>query len=506
MVIAGKTTHIAPYWGCDHNIQSGLNQLGIRNISEQLFSILLPGLNNVSLRIRYYSFYCWIISKFYDGKDNADTKEFYSFIRKSELLLALINSLYEDSTGIPGINFASVWIQSDSQSFSLTDGTDLSSGGKTYWSNYGGIFRQYYVASLEEKGLIGRNENVSQLYNITKNPNFISGQVLAEEFDKSVGSKGSFFTETVYRGWVTRDELDELKQDFHMKFMTVSNSEKEKLIQMLLQSDTPDSPDPSFHRRATIKYLLVYLLNRRTSLKPLDFSAYMYENYTSNSENITAWGWYAYYLNDNWQYQLTRIFSDILRCLNNSPGLWTDISDITDSIVTEVAASLNIDDSIPLACAIERLRYDNTESESATAICALLAKYKENAGKLEESEMRYQELGLSAENFCSFIRLVQNSLDKSFKSFFKDLITDIIYRHYRVSFRKMLQTGIPTQKFAFENGKLRFLDNWSSTHTSPRIDTIRNFLYDTGIIKGTPTYDELTDRGLYLLKELEHEN
>ena len=52
MVIANTDKHVAPYWNDGINLKLGLNQLGIRNVAEQLFAKLLPGLNNVSSRIR----------------------------------------------------------------------------------------------------------------------------------------------------------------------------------------------------------------------------------------------------------------------------------------------------------------------------------------------------------------------------------------------------------------------------------------------------------------------
>ena len=62
-------SHKAPFFNKTANLKVGLNQLGLRNASEALFTSLLPGLNNVSNRIRYYSFYCWLINEFYQDKE-----------------------------------------------------------------------------------------------------------------------------------------------------------------------------------------------------------------------------------------------------------------------------------------------------------------------------------------------------------------------------------------------------------------------------------------------------
>lgn len=44
--------HYSPFMGDNKPLSVGLNPLGIRTVSEQLFITLLPGLNVVTLRIR----------------------------------------------------------------------------------------------------------------------------------------------------------------------------------------------------------------------------------------------------------------------------------------------------------------------------------------------------------------------------------------------------------------------------------------------------------------------
>ena len=45
---------IVPFFSERMNFFRGLDPLGIQNTSDSTFSILLPGLNNVTGRIRYY--------------------------------------------------------------------------------------------------------------------------------------------------------------------------------------------------------------------------------------------------------------------------------------------------------------------------------------------------------------------------------------------------------------------------------------------------------------------
>ena len=63
-------SHKVPFFNKTADLKAGLNQLGLRNASEVLYTSLLPGLNNVSNRTRYYSFYCWLIGEFYINRES----------------------------------------------------------------------------------------------------------------------------------------------------------------------------------------------------------------------------------------------------------------------------------------------------------------------------------------------------------------------------------------------------------------------------------------------------
>lgn len=84
--------------------------------------------------------------------------------------------------------------------------------------------------------------------------------------------------------------------------------------------------------------------------------------------------------------------------------------------------------------------------------------------------------------------------------FIKKFLTEnIIYNHYSESMRKFSQNGIPTQKLTIENGYVRGIATYSATHSSPRIDTLRNYATDLGLIDGY----QVTDKGLELLERLQ---
>ena len=57
-MVLKSNSEVVPFWGKGTEAKMGLNQLGMRTLVESIFATLLPGMSNVTGRIRYYSFYC----------------------------------------------------------------------------------------------------------------------------------------------------------------------------------------------------------------------------------------------------------------------------------------------------------------------------------------------------------------------------------------------------------------------------------------------------------------
>ena len=139
----------APFMGDNKPLSVGLNPLGIRTASEQLFTTLLPGLNVVTLRIRYYSFYCWLLKSFYAKRTEAKKADLQRHIRMSELLMALIHAQSNFSGGVPGITRASEIIEKGEDVINFNE--DAMPKGKPvggYWKGSYGAFGTYYAASF----------------------------------------------------------------------------------------------------------------------------------------------------------------------------------------------------------------------------------------------------------------------------------------------------------------------------------------------------------------------
>ena len=497
---------IAPFMGEPKLPSLGLNPLGIRTASEQLFTTLLPGLNVVTLRIRYYSFYCWLLKTFYSKRDTANVNDFKRHIRLSELLMALIHANSPSSMGIPGNTRAFEILRRKGDSWNFLD--DAMPNGKDsggYWKRPYGAFGSYYAASMREMGLISPIVTKKDLlYNITpKTDDYISGDMLADVFEESIGRKLSLlFQNCAKAGHVTRSQLEELESGFQTHSMP-RNHECLTLENMLLQFDNPRSDSETYRRKDTLRLLLLYIeKSNLDDFSELDFAKFVYTLFKSGkSTDVTTFGWYDYYLNDNRQYEALNLFDELLIKLINSdkPGKWENIKHFAETIANDISTEL-ADPDVTLSELF--LRWDKIvipKDRMAKAFYQFFDDYINNAEYehlKKELKTKFRSVHNDAIDFFDSIKSHSNN---TLFEYVKYYITEhIIYGHYAESMRKFSQNGVATQKLMIENGYVKGLDRYNSSHSSPRIETLFYFATDLGLISNF----KLSPYGKALLNDL----
>ena len=152
-----KDKILAPFLGEPLVHIVGQDPLGLLNTGGRTFELLLPGLNNVTERIRYYSFYCWFFHSYAKHIQKPNKKIQFDHLRRAEFILSLL-AAKNGLQGIGGITKALALYNKIDSSFDLTIGTgeDKVSKDGTYWKNPRGIFGQNYVSSLKQLNLINK--------------------------------------------------------------------------------------------------------------------------------------------------------------------------------------------------------------------------------------------------------------------------------------------------------------------------------------------------------------
>lgn len=356
-------------------------------------------------------------------------------------------------------------------------------------------------------GIIAPLADNQSLYNVTpKNEDYISGADLAEAFGDSVGSEmAMLFNTCADKGIVTREVLAAMEPYFQTHNM-LQSPERALLLKMILQNDRPASLTESTFRRNTLRLLLTFVrIKASDDFSELEFARFVYDQHHQNKENGTAAvGWYAYYLNDSRQFQALNIFDVVLSRLAASerPGQWENIDEFTAKLAEEVGEAFHASNKTVKDVLDSWDSLSVPREQMAHAFYIILDDFRLNPQYVSrKSVVKTFFRGVNNDALDSFNAL-ERHIDEPFTKYIKDYLTEnIIYNHYSESMRKYSQNGIPTQKLTIENGFVRGLSTYAATHSSPRIDTLRNYATDLGLIVN----NEISPEGVKLLEELQND-
>lgn len=531
--VLDKNQARVPFLGDKMTFIHGLDPLGLQNPSVQMYSFLQPGLNNVTNRLRYYSFYCWLLSEYAKQIQSTSPAEQKRFVRRAEYIIALA-SVNAKIQGIPGSIYATRRIEEALPEYKLQDGTYNPDGStdRTYWKYPFGIFGQYYLGSLRQLGLIDEPTDQSGqalgIYRRTAKGSLkgISGEELADAFNENITeSNKTLFYSCIDSGTISQGQLGQLMPDFNFTDFNSGSLEAKLLIQILSDIDEPskEQEEPSTMRKDTLAHILRLTKesNNETSARNFTLYAYELQGCINNIANKSLTGWYYYSLNEYWQVSCTAILHGCLDYLEelSGPG-WLPLQELVsksseailqfliendfigsksqriDDITSNISKSeQELNNDIFKERKVERMAY------AYLLIWKLYQSNKNNLNKLLEYT-REQKI-VDGEDVLSFYKGYEKFNSYSVESFIREfLLSKIIYRHHYVAYKKMGTGNQSTQKFILEENHIRKIDNFNPVNTGPRIGNLINFLVDLKILN---TDKQLTEQGEELLTKLEQE-
>lgn len=180
----------------------GLDPLGIQNAGIALYQSLVPGISNVTLRVRYYGFYCWVSYMYANADVTTDRKAWRTRIRRAEAALALISSNAGNESGVGGIDWANYRLGLGEEVIDFVGATD-DGPARQYLAQ--SLFNGAYFTQMFEMGIFVVGENgIERTHNVT-------GVDLAKAFGQSIGTEVEALLDAVIKkGVVTRAELASL--------------------------------------------------------------------------------------------------------------------------------------------------------------------------------------------------------------------------------------------------------------------------------------------------------
>ena len=516
MPVIRQSQALYPFWGTAIRIINGLDPLGMQTTSEATYSMLLPGVSNLTNRVRYYGFYCWLLNFYFERESTGNSVEQFRFIRRAELMIALImQHEHPEVTQITGSRYAANWLKEIWNSFDLVEGADYVKGvEKTlYWKHKSGAFGQYYLGAMKVLNLVqvGTDNTYDELYNITNSDpqRLVSGQSLAEAFDATLTVEAkNLFYQNIRHGQLARSDIPFLAQYFIISQINPFEKEGELYIQMLREQDNPaqDNEDTNtFHRRET----LIGLLNNAARDNNYNTQTYLIRCYeqqfgsTAEPATDTEIGWYTYLLNEYWQYACGGLLWAIvaqLKALEEPQFLPDFVRQIVKNVVEVMDRDICTTNSLGEALTqfppswteevdvrnIEESIYYMDDLQTAVNSFYLLFRlFANNVDYLQQVSTYVDQHRTRRDgNVVEGLQFILNARDQEFSAFIEQfLYRYIINRHRMVAMRKMGNGFQATHKFIIEENYIRPVENFTPRFTSPRMGAITNLLFDLQLIK-----------------------
>ena len=295
-----------PFWGAVTSSKMGRDPLAVQNSSVVIYSNMVRGITNVTGRVRYNGFFCWLLTfiaerLLVENKSEVDNPKLQMlYIRRAELLLAYVMAYnFPKVLGVNGSIFAQRHIRDDGPYLDLAKGADLENKPKVYWQNSYGVFGQYYIGVLSQLRLVYLPDSSHRTYRVTK-----SGRRLCEIFRKSLGDSGEeMFWHAISSGEIAKDEL---KMFTGLALHVVSSEEElQEYSHIFCGYDSKDVMGNELHHRLnTMKMLLRYAEGKGATVDRRDFMlSFLKNNFLSGLDaglevSDEELSWFLYELNE----------------------------------------------------------------------------------------------------------------------------------------------------------------------------------------------------------------
>ncbi len=162
----------------------GLDPLGLQVSGVNVYQSLLPGISNITLRMRYYGLFCWLTAAYAQHSGNTDRETWRKWVRRTEALYALAAQARGGEVGVAGVEWAGNALQGvgHNQTIDITEGTLTGGKGVRYLQQGMGIYGAAYSTQMLEMGFLGVAEEGHDIWVPTPD----MGLPLAEAFSESL--------------------------------------------------------------------------------------------------------------------------------------------------------------------------------------------------------------------------------------------------------------------------------------------------------------------------------
>ncbi len=517
-----------PFWAKSGNYTRGRDPLGVQNSSISVYASLLPGMTNLTLRLRYYGLYLWLLDEYHklpaESPFREDFNSQYTFIRRAELIVAiLMRSKFPNEQSIIGSNFAKENYNDfkDSGTFNIRKGADKNKDTErysVYWDYISGALGQYYAGSLIALNLIEMREG---FFLRTEE----KGVELANAYRTSISHNAvELFLKRIIEGKLKLSDIDKL-EEFAINQDYKDTDEGKFYLNMLLSDDGKKHTNRNGivpqQRKETISIFLRFLKEQENNNWE-NLPKVEYINFLANPDvNEAQFGWYYYYLNELTHFCIESIFWGLLHEMDKGSYTIKQFSDyiehkvhpeILNLLKTKEAKTIeesliliqgnrNALDDLPRI--EEEIKNKNPFKVISLSIIFLQRLYNENLQFLDQAKTYAITHSLDDKNgnaLSIFHEYIESKTSLKTNDYISNIIIKLINDHTRIAYAKMGNGDKNLLKFIVEDNYLIHIETMKPNFTNPRLRTLYNFTRDLGLVDNK---SKLSDSGKTLFNKLD---
>lgn len=512
---------MTPEWSERGYWTSGLDPLGLQAFPIELYQKLIPGLTNITVRPRYYSFYTWLcwINAQRDDLRISNWTEWRRFIRRSEVIMTLssLHAGLDDGYGMPGVDWARefTWDGDIADIREAADPEHYENERARYIKAPQGVFGQAYKAVLQNTlgALAPADEHDIPI------PSIGIGDDLAQAFQKNVGQASETFLRCVNTGLISSNEMQLIGRAFHPLAVPLNSDEWHQLTDILLNGVGGVGGDAE-SRMHSMQFFLEVAKQGRESPSAWDFRWTAYSGHVPNGEafncpselSVQVARWQAYQASDLLQLAIGSLFQ---LSVDRIPTEGADEKSLVMTMCQDLAEALSpggeqmtwgqFRDRQPLA--LNASSRDDAHSEvsladkvhSATGGNKRLDAFSgalAGVSLVATLEMRlrdpnwpaanvFQELTSERRSLRDVVSLLEMNGTRPLFEVLYELVREFVIKgHLTEAYRKLIGQDRFTFYFQIDNGRLTQRDPEAIVlnFTTPRLNTTLNFLLDLQLI------------------------
>lgn len=517
---------IEPFWAEYTSEASGRDPLAIQNSSVVIYTKMIVGITNVTNRIRYNGFYCWLIEYIQQNirKTNSYVEQI-RYLRRAELLLAyMMVKVFPETTGVSGSSYAARYMK---LKISLRNGADWEAkkedGYDLYWKFKGGVFGQYYSGVVRELHLINHPQGEINIYTTTA-----KGKQLGVAFGKNIPkAEEKLFWESVSKGYLSETDLGNLSS-FALHVIP-SNTDEIRFYEKMLLSNDDRKLEPTFHRQQTLNLMLQFLEAQKggTGNLPIEFLRENYKSHTSLNqlEFDTATAWFLFEINELLHVSFEHFHSCFLYSIEVFPS---QMNNQVESLLIEIESAFKTKKINSKATLISELlksmeknrlsvydyydamevafKNDNNGECLLNAMQTILCVYndcKKHLAQLNEfavlPENNFNRTGYAIELLND---LIESKINLTINESLKSIILLTINLHTFSSYSKSKIGQSLVHNYMIEDGTVWRLRETLPNRTSPRLQNAMQYISDIGWIKRDGKNVSITSEGRKIIKSI----